>query len=72
MRGRMEYVNRKIKIIRSRSAERLRGYIRPEVLQVGGGEDKRSQQVSDRHHLLYCLINYVFKVVEFYFRNKLS
>ena len=51
MRGRMEYVNKKIKIIRSRSAERLRGYIRPEVLQVGGGEDKRSQQVSDRHHL---------------------
>ena len=41
MRGRMEYVNKKIKIIRSRSAERLRGYIRPEVLQAG--EEKRSQ-----------------------------
>ena len=29
MRGRLEYVNKKMKIIRSRSAERLRGYIRP-------------------------------------------
>ena len=44
MRGRMEYVNRKIKIIRSRSAERLRGYMRPEIL---GGEEKRSQQTGN-------------------------
>ena len=28
MRGRLEYVNKKMKIIRSRSAERLRGYMR--------------------------------------------
>ena len=48
MRGRMEYVNRKIKIIRSRSAERLRGYIRPEILS---GEEKRSQQTGS--HLLH-------------------
>ena len=46
----MEYVNRKIKIIRSRSAERLRGYIRPEIL---GGEEKRAQQTGRHplHHL---------------------
>ena len=28
MRGRLEYVNKKMKIIRSRSAERIRGVIR--------------------------------------------
>ena len=31
MRGRLEYVNKKMKIIRSRSAERLRGYILSEA-----------------------------------------
>ena len=44
----MEYVNRKIKIIRSRSAERLRGYMRPEIL---GGEEKSSQKTGS--HLLH-------------------
>ena len=39
MRGRLEYVNKKIKIIRSRSAERLRGCVRPElILPVSSGE----------------------------------
>ena len=38
MRGRLEYVNKKIKIIRSRSAERLRGCVRPElIMPVGPG-----------------------------------
>ena len=38
MRGRLEYVNKKMKIIRSRSAERLRGCVRPELLPAGPGE----------------------------------
>lgn len=31
MRGRLEYVNKKMKIIRSRSAERIRGVIRSDL-----------------------------------------
>ena len=41
MRGRMEYVNKKMRIIRSRSAERLRGYIRPEATAASGPEVRR-------------------------------
>ena len=41
MRGRMEYVNKKMRIIRSRSAERLRGYIRPEAAAASGPEVRR-------------------------------
>ena len=52
MRGRMEYVNKKIKIIRSRSAERLRGYMRPDILAVSPGQEKRYQQSADRSHQL--------------------
>merc|ERR1719189_2183233 len=36
MRGRLDYVNKKMRIIRSRSAERLRG-----VIRTGGGGDTR-------------------------------
>ena len=44
MRGRMEYVNKKMRIIRSRSAERLRGYIRPEATAASGpGSEVRRQ-----------------------------
>ena len=34
MRGRIEYVNKKMKIIRSRSAERLRGVMRPHTTET--------------------------------------
>ena len=49
MRGRLEYVNKKIKIIRSRSAERLRGCVRPEVVMpVGEVRQVRTSRREER------------------------
>ena len=48
MRGRLEYVNKKMKIIRSRSAERIQRYVRPETLYVGQCETPRRQERSSR------------------------
>ena len=39
MRGRLEYVNKKMKIIRSRSAERIRGVIRSDLDLHDGADD---------------------------------
>jgi len=52
MRGRLEYVNKKMKIIRSRSAERLRGYVRPEVqhCEVTGGHGEVHERSSRSQH----------------------
>ena len=45
MRGRLEYVNKKMKIIRSRSAERLRGCVRPDLLLTAGPGERQARPV---------------------------
>ena len=45
MRGRLEYVNKKMKIIRSRSAERLRGCVRPELIISAGPGERQARPV---------------------------
>lgn len=43
MRGRLEYVNKKMKIIRSRSAERLRGCVRPDLIITAGPGERQAR-----------------------------
>ena len=45
MRGRLEYVNKKMKIIRSRSAERLRGCVRPDLILTAGPGERQPRPV---------------------------
>ena len=47
MRGRLEYVNKKMKIIRSRSAERIRGVIRSD-LDLHEADDERMTERPGR------------------------
>ena len=46
MRGRLEYVNKKMKIIRSRSAERLRGCVKPELILTAGSGERQARPVK--------------------------
>ena len=65
MRGRLEYVNKKMKIIRSRSADRLRGYVRPEVQSIDTCpvRQERPTRATHRRHVSEYTCDYTGPVL---------